>query len=195
MRSVATDFDRLRPNSSAAIVGERMSASTRNLDAPLPEKPFSLLSQDPAQLAAKQLNRRKSLGYGNQALRASSIEQGLRALTKQVIERFREVIGCDRATLLYNDANSEELVFFLDEQCIRCVEPPLCFDVLYLRVGMGAEAQSQQLVEHTGATKGVLERGVGARGVVVARIHVHASACNADVTGSVGPCVRAGSRT
>lgn len=127
VRSVATDFDRLRPNSSAAIVGERMSASTRNLDAPLPEKPFSLLSQDPAQLAAKQLNRRKSLGYGNQALRASSIEQGLRALTKQVIERFREVIGCDRATLLYNDANSEELVFFLDEQCIRCVQPSPLF--------------------------------------------------------------------
>ena len=56
-------------------------------------------------------NRRKSLGYGNQALRTSVIEQGLKQLTKAVIEKFREVIGCERASILYNDSSSEELVF------------------------------------------------------------------------------------
>jgi hypothetical protein len=54
-----------------------------------------------------------------QAHKTSTIETGLKQLTKQVIDKFRSVIGCDRCALMYNDASSEELVFFLDDQCIR----------------------------------------------------------------------------
>ena len=59
---------------------------------------FSFQNHDEKRLASARETRKISQGYGNQALRTSTIEQGLKVLTKQVRETEAEhetVMGID----------------------------------------------------------------------------------------------------